>query len=75
MVGAITALGEIGGPLAVQYLNEFLEDAEPELIDAIETAIEYASDPAFSGFDLDAGDERSDDARWGLVVDEEADDF
>lgn len=74
VVGAITALGEIGGPLAVEYLNQFLEEAEPELIDAIETAIGYASDPAFSGFDLDS-DERSDDERWRGVVDEEEDDF
>lgn len=74
VIAAITALGEIGGPVAVEHLNQFLEEAEPELIDAIETAIGYASDPAFSGFDLET-EERSDEARWGLVVDEEADDF
>ncbi len=75
VVGAIAALGEIGGPLAVEYLNAFLEDAEPEFIDAVETALEYASDPAFTGFDLSETEERSSDSRWGLVVDEDGDDF
>ncbi len=50
VAGAIAALGEIGGPVAVEYLSAFLEDAEPEYIDAVETALEYARDPAFSGY-------------------------
>lgn len=76
VVAAIAALGEIGGPLAVNYLNAFMEEAEPEFIDAVETAIAYASDPAYAGFDIDDDtEERSTSARWGLVTEDEDETF
>ncbi len=60
VAATIAALGEIGGPVAVDFLEGFLEDADPEYIDAIETALEYARDPAFSGYfeDDDGAEER-----------------
>ncbi len=54
VLATISALGEIGGDDATVYLKNFLEDAEPEMIEAIEEAIANATDPFNVGIDLEA---------------------